>query len=256
MKSNASRLHAQARGWKTLRGLHPVPIDLARVSLIRDAPATALASERDLERLLLRLGLNDEGLEEFPAELRPFCGQGLRIWQYPTQFSRYLAKLATLGVSSYLEIGVRHGGSFVATVEVLQRLRPLERAVAVDIIPCPAVEDYAGTNDRIRCAWINTRTPAFADMLPELGTIDLVFIDSHHDEAQCRQEAADIAQHANMIAFHDICNVGCPGVGVVWAEFRRDPAYSCFEYTEQYPNLGPFMGIGLAVRKGRLAWPR
>ena len=55
-----------------------------------------------------------------------------------------------------------------------------------------------------------------------------------------------------MIAFHDIANVGCPGIGRVWDDLKRSPAYQCFEYAEQYAGLGPFMGIGLAVKRERL----
>lgn len=47
-----------------------------------------------------------------------------------------------LNVQSYLELGVRHGGSFVATVEILRRMSALNTAIAVDIIACPAMDDY------------------------------------------------------------------------------------------------------------------
>src|SRR5438552_14457625 len=117
---------AQWSGWRTLRGLRPRAIDLERTTWIRDAPLQDLAQADKLEKLLLDLGLNDEGMDEFPSVLHPFCGLGLRIWQYPSQFSKYLVQLSGLQVRSYLEIGVRHGGSFVATVELLNRFFPLE----------------------------------------------------------------------------------------------------------------------------------
>src|SRR4029077_13792201 len=111
-----------------------------RISLIREKSTEYLSQAGNLETLLLELGLNDEGLNEFPASLHPFCGQGLRVWQYPGQFSKYLEQLSKLRVRSYLEIGIRHGGSFVTTVEFLDRFSPLEFAVAVDVIPCPSME--------------------------------------------------------------------------------------------------------------------
>ncbi len=138
MTSSAAAVRMQTDNWRMLRGLHPTPIELERIALVRDRAPRELADAEQLARLLPALGLNDEGLHEFPAALHPHCGQGLRIWQYPIQFAPYLARLATLGVRSYLEIGIRHGGSFVATVEVLGRCHPLEAAWAIDIIPCPA----------------------------------------------------------------------------------------------------------------------
>ena len=133
---------AQWHGWRTLRGLRPKAIDLERIALIRAAPLHDLAQADKIEKLLLNLGLNDEGIDEFPAVLHPFCGSGLRIWQYPSQFSKYLLQLSGLHVRSYLEIGVRHGGSFVATVELLNRFFPLEFAVAIDILPAPSMTEY------------------------------------------------------------------------------------------------------------------
>ena len=53
-----------------------------------------------------------------------------------------------------------------------------------------------------------------------------------------------------MIAFHDITNVACPGIARVWQELKRTPGYRFYEYVDQYEGLGPYMGIGLAVRGG------
>lgn len=243
---------AQASGWRTLKGLRPRPLDLRRISLIREAAPADLRRSDWLEDLLPRLGLNDEGLAEFPPHLHAACGAGLRIWQYPTQFARYLATLAGLGVRSYLELGIRHGGSFVATVEVLERFRPLDFAVGVDIIPCESMAAYRELNPRSEFACVNTQSPQFAQLLQRLAPIDLVFIDSHHEEGQCRREVQALGRHANMIALHDITNRGCPGIATVWNEIRRDPLWHCLEFTDQYPGLGPFMGIGLAVKTSRL----
>ena len=234
-----------------LKGLHPTPIELQRIALIRDKTPDYLSRPENLERLLLDLGLNDEGLSEFPQSLHPFCGPGLRIWQYPAQFSRYLSKLIHLGVRSYLELGIRHGGSFVATVEILERFSLLEFAVGVDIIPCPSMAQYGKLNGRIEFVCINTQAADFIALVDRIAPIDLVFIDSHHDEAQCRREFASVAGRANMIALHDIANVNCPGVSKVWEEVKGMDAYECFEYIDQDDGMGPYMGIGLAVKVER-----
>ena len=202
---------------------------------------------------MLHLGLNDEGMHEFPQDLHVYCGQGLRIWQFPLQFSRYMEALIALEVRSYLGIGIRHGGSFVASVEILERFRQLDFAVAVDVIPCPSLLEYACLNPRTRIAWLNTQSPAFDALVDDLKDIDLVFIDSHHHETQCRNEFESIKAAAKIIAFHDIANVGCPGVGRVWREICASGDYNCEEFVEQYePGKGPYMGIGLAVAKNRV----
>src|SRR5439155_15058238 len=107
-------LGALKKGLAGLKRLHALPIDLGRVELIRGKSPEQLSHLEDLQALLLQLGLNDEGMHEMPPALHPHCGQGLRIWQYPIQFSRYLVELSRLEVRSYLELGVRHGGAFVA----------------------------------------------------------------------------------------------------------------------------------------------
>jgi len=253
MGTGFSGVEKLAQGWRSLKGLRPRPIDLQRISLVRARSAEDLCDASVLEDLIPRLGLNDEGLEEFPESLRPSCGAGLLIWQYPAQFAPYLAALARLGVRSYMEIGVRHGGSFVATVEVLQRFRPLDFAVAVDVITCPSMQEYGRINPRARFLCANTMAPEFGAIVADLAPIDLVFVDSHHEAEQCRRELACLEPHANMIAFHDIANKGCPGIGAVWAEVRASDAWECSEYVAQYPGLGPFMGIGLAVKRARMA---
>jgi hypothetical protein len=70
--------------------------------LIAERSLAELADPARLEALIPELGLNDEAIEEIPAHLHPWCDQGLRIWQYPRQFSRYLAALALRRISSYL----------------------------------------------------------------------------------------------------------------------------------------------------------
>ncbi len=247
--TNSSFWDDRKRTWRILKSLRATAIDLDRIELIRTRSAESLSKPEVLEKLILELGLNDEGLDEYPPNLHPFCGAGLRIWQYPVQFSKYLAQLATLQVRSYLEVGIRHGGSFVATVEILNRFFPLEFAVGVDIIPAPSMAEYKTRNPRAEFCWINTQSDEFADLIARIAPIDLAFIDSHHDEHQCRREFAALRNSAGMIAFHDVFNPNCPGVGRVWGEVKMDSEYVCFDYTDQYEGVPSSMGIGLAVRK-------
>jgi cephalosporin hydroxylase len=248
--SGNADLSVTRTSWAKLRRLRAAPIDLSRVRLLREAGLDALRDPRRLEALLAELGLNDEGMEEYPPALHPFCGRGLRIWQYPSQMSRYLADAASLGVRSYLEVGVRHGGSFVATVEYLERFAPLDWAAGVDLLPCPGLDAYGRMNPRARFARLNTQSDAYARFVAGLGEIGLVLVDAFHDEAQCRAEVDAVRPYARAIAVHDVASADFPGVARVWEELKASGGYECREYLEQYPGVGgPYMGIGLAIRK-------
>src|SRR5882762_5666638 len=76
MITNSSVWNEQKPGWRSLKGLHPTAIHLERISFIREKSPEYLARAANLETLLLDLGLNDEGIDEFPASLHPFCGSG------------------------------------------------------------------------------------------------------------------------------------------------------------------------------------
>lgn len=236
--------------WRALRGVGAREIDLARIGAIRQAPLARLSDPRELASMIAELGLNDEGLDEFPPCLHPACGHGLRIWQYPCQFAPYLVELSGRCVRSYLELGVRHGGSFVASTEFLGRFQPLSVALAVDILPAPALSRYRAMNPIARFERIDTLSDGFEHLLSELGPFDLAFVDSHHHEAQCRAEFERLRPHARMIALHDIHNRRCPGVGKVWREILASGGHHCLEFVGQYADTagqGPFMGIGLAI---------
>jgi hypothetical protein len=243
-------VEAQLKSWAALRKLQPSAVDFTRLELIRCADAERIATPEGAAELVCALGLNDEGAWEFPEALHAHFG-GLRIWQYPEQFGPYLQHVARLGVSSYLEIGIRHGGSFLATVEYLQRRAPLSLAVGVDLIRAPALGAYTEAHPNVQLWWLDSRSEEFKERLAAHGPFDLVFLDSHHEEAQCRAEIELLSRHTRMIALHDITNVGWPDVGRVWREFFAPPEWECVEFTSQYHGLGPFMGIGLAIKRER-----
>lgn len=69
----------------------------------------------------------------YPKLLRRYANRGIGIWQYPTQFARYLNFISHFPVSTYVEIGVAAGGSFIFTTEFLRKYNPLLFSYAVDI---------------------------------------------------------------------------------------------------------------------------
>lgn len=231
-----------------LKALRPAAVDVQRIRLLRDASLQDLSDHQKVSSLLLRLGLNDEGMHEFPAYLHDFCGDGLRLWQYPIQFGKYLVQLSTLNIQSYLELGVRHGGSFIVTTEYLARFNPLLTAIGIDVIPWPSMSEYRSVNPRASFRTFNSKSVEFMQFVKTSGPFDLVFIDSHHEEFQCRQEVSFLEKYSNIIALHDISNSSCPGVAKVWQELKASDNFVCFEYVDQYLESGPYMGIGLAVK--------
>jgi Methyltransferase domain len=227
-------------------------IDLSGARALREAPADALRDPERLIALLAEGGLNDEHLEQFPAHLHPYCGTGLRLWQLPNQFAPYLLEVSRHGVRRYLEIGVRHGGSFTATVEYLSRVGDLEEAVAVDISPVPALLPYPLDQPSVRLMQADTLTERFAAWAHSRPAFDLVFIDGLHSYEGCRHDFETMRVNARMIALHDISNHIEPEVGRVWADLRREyaTAYDFHEFTAQYDESAPpDMGIGLAIRR-------
>jgi hypothetical protein len=246
------RQAAAFAAWSRLKGLRPRPLDLGRTALLRTARREQLGDANWLAGLIGELGLNDEALDEYPEHLHPQCGQGLRIWQYPNQLAPYLVDLAGLRIASYLELGVRHGGTFVATVEYLNRFHPLASAVAVDVIPCPSLAEYARDNPRAELWQVDTRSAELARRLDEHGPFDLALVDSLHEEEHCRGDFLTLRERARIIAFHDVTSDRYPGVGRVWSEVKAGGDHACREYVAQYQGVaGRCMGLGVAVRTDR-----
>lgn len=232
-------------------------IDLDAVAPLRDAPLERLRDADHLERELLpSLGLNDENPDQMPEHLRPQLGRGLRFWQYPSQFAPYLVHLASLQPRSYLELGVRHGGTFVVTTEYLSRTGPLERAVAVDLGRPPSVEQYVAQDDRLTFLQVNSRSPEFAAFLAEHGPFDVVLIDGDHSPEGVRSDVETVMPHARAMVLHDTTSDAWPGPGEVIAELREQHAgdYEFASFTAQYDDVVTrtgrrWMGIDVAVRR-------
>jgi hypothetical protein len=236
----------------------PQEIDLSRLELIRRRDRDWLADPENLERdLLPALGFSADVPDAFPANLHDAVGVGLKHWQYPNQFARYLAHLARYPIRSYLELGVRHGGTFVITVEYLSRFHPIESATAVDIDDVPALHAYLAEHPGVRFMKVDTSTPRFAQRISDGGPYDLVLIDADHSYEACRNDVTLMRDHANILALHDIVDAACPGVREVWRELRAETARErdFFEFTAQYDEIverngSPALGLGIAVRKG------
>jgi len=231
-------------------------IDLSYLRFIREAKTDDLSNPKWLEAMLPRLGLNSEWLHQFPSSLYPYTGKGLRHWQYPNQFSKYLAHVARYNIESYLEIGVRHGGTFAITVEYLNKFHPVRKALGLDIRPCPGLSDYQALNPRVRFQVLDSQTPEFRRFVEAEGPFDLVLIDGDHSEEGCRRDFENLKHHAKILVFHDIVSSPVPGVIKVWQDVKEQEkdTFDFFEYTDQYDEVvnrrnETLLGIGVAIRK-------
>jgi cephalosporin hydroxylase len=243
---------------RRLRAKLPKPLDIKPLELIRTAPIEKLADAEWLEHEMLpALGLNDEMLGEFPRELYPYCGRGLRHWQYPNQFAPYLASLAGRKITSYLELGVRHGGTFLITLEYLSRFNRMDRAIAVDLIDSPFLAAYsAEKKSSVRFMVLDTQLPQSQNTITNEAPFDLVLIDGDHSEQGCQNDLDLIGPHASIVVLHDIVSSICPGVPAVWKRFREGAAdtWKFSEFVDQYDDVlarrgVPYLGIGMAERR-------
>ena len=240
-----------------MRGENLKSIDLSVINKIRDLSKKTLENAEFLEKELLpELGFNNEQLHQFPPELYEYCGKGVLHWQYPNQFSRYLVLLSQLKPNSYLEIGVRHGGTFIITLEYLKEFTPIKKAIAIDLAYPPGLSKYKTLNPAVHFYQMNSQLPEFKKLVEAEKQIDLVFIDGNHEEWACMNDFMNLKEVANIIAVHDIVSDECPGVKKLWAfiksEFKSN--YFFYEFNDQYAsviqNNGPsFFGIGVAVKK-------
>lgn len=199
-------------------------------------------NENDLEHFLPRLGMNNENLKEMPKELSEYYGKGLKFWQYPNQFSKYLKQISKYTINSYLEIGCRWGGTFIITNEILKLKNKEIKSYACDLIPmCDVLSVYKNYSDfkYIKESSFNLSKNNVDNQ------IDLILIDADHSYDSVKKDFEITKQfNPKYIVFHDITNDACLGVNKFWNEIKNN--YTHYEFVEQYDSVvGNYLGIGL-----------
>jgi predicted O-methyltransferase YrrM len=191
------------------------------------------------------------------------AGAGLLHWQYPNQFSKYLVELTRHRIESYLEIGVRHGGTFVITLEYLRRFHPVQRAVGADLATSATLRAYASSSPGTTVLEADSHGAEFEAFVEAQGPFDLVLIDGDHSEGGCRRDFEMVRDLGRIIVFHDIVSEPVPGVGRVWREVKESYAdrFDFVEFVDQYLELRQqvgvdYLGIGMAVSRQGQRPPR
>jgi cephalosporin hydroxylase len=228
-------------------------MDLTRIKYIEDSTTDNLQNINYLEQLIVKLGFNTEILHEQP-EIVKQNGGGLKIWQYPNQFSKYLLLLQKQNITSYIEIGCRWGGTFVLTCEYLKKFNNLSKSVAVDVINSP-VNVYCSLNNNALFLQTNSRSDTFKEYIKN-NTFDLIFIDGDHSYDGVKNDYEISKNSGKIFVFHDIVSDACPGVVKFWNELKinENDNFNFFEFTEQYDDVWvnthkKFLGIGVMIKK-------
>lgn len=213
------------------------------------------STQEEIEQALPTFGLNDEYTEEMPKEFSEYMGWGIKLWQYPNQFSKLLEYLKGKKINSYLEIGVRYGGSFIVINELLKRYNDYVESHCVDVIdPSDILHIYQHEFVRERFYYHNTssQSPFIFQLITGheyeklMKKIDLVFIDGCHSYTCVKQDYfTALMLGAKYIIFHDIVNQNTAGNKLVWNELKKIHTKT-YEFTDQYDGIEKkYLGIGV-----------
>lgn len=228
-------------------------MDLSRISIITSTNVSDLKDATKLEALIPSLGFNDEILHEQPQIVKDNTG-GLKIWQYPNQFAKYLVYLQSLSPQSYCEIGTHWGGSFVTTVEYLRKTGTFTKGLAVDIADA-SVDAYCSTTTDCTFMNVDSTSETFKNYMSS-NTFDCIFVDGYHNNPTLTSDYELAKANAKIVVLHDIVNMACPDVPVLWSTIKGTESanYTFMEFNDQYLEVtsatgNTYLGTGVMVKK-------
>lgn len=216
-----------------------------------------LDNNLDYELLVKKYGLNLENTNKLPKSWIPFieewkkyCNYGLRTWQEPKQFSNLLRFLClylnTNNIDSYLEIGSRHGGTFIWIDSILRAYNSQLNSYAVDIaIYGEALRAYKESTDNVNFIKADSTDPLLWTQLPD--TIDMILIDGNHDYEHVSIDYYNsLYKNPKILLFHDINNQTCPGVVKFWKELIINK-HKNIDYYEFITENCYYFGLGIYI---------
>lgn len=179
-----------------------------------------------------------------------------RISQHPDEFERFVDLALSMGVTSYLEIGARHGGSFY---EIVSRLPAGATAVAVDLpngnwgkmesekslLSC--IAELREKGYAAHFIFGDSRAETTIQRVSRHAPYGLAFIDGCHLYDDVKADWHNYGPMARMVAFHDIAGEHVkekrPGVAIqvprLWKELKELCPH------EEIIADGSQMGIGV-----------
>lgn len=134
-----------------------------------------------------------------------------------TELSAFIDLLRAGGVTSYLEIGARHGDTFF---DVMRSLPPGSKGLACDLpggnwgvgssrhsldATCDELKALGYNAQRI---YGDSQTPAIASIIRRHGKFDAALIDGDHLYAGVKKDWELYGSRARIVAFHDIAGEG------------------------------------------------
>lgn len=192
------------------------------IEIIRNINKTSLQNEAVVENLIRSFGLVFDGAKfygydnKFMVDRREETG----IYQTPRQFAQYLIWLSTKKITSYLEIGIFKGGSYVFACEYLKRFG-LKTCKALDITDQYLNEDIKPYLEGFEVG--DSREVS-------AGDYDLVMIDGDHQYESAVEDYLNVGKFAKFCAIHDIVEPSCPGVIQFWNELKAIHTTNCVEF--------------------------
>lgn len=174
-----------------------------------------------------------------------------RSGQRIDELRRLIQVLRYEKAASYLEIGVRHGGTFL---QVMSSLPMGSRGVAVDLPGArwgcegsrESLEQVVAKLQRqgydIKTIWGDSRAPDTVAEVVRYGPYDACLIDADHTYEAVRDDWTNYGRMARIVALHDIDGDGKVEVPRLWAEIK--PSYR----HEEIIGAQRGMGIGVVYR--------
>ena len=203
----------------------------------------------------------------------------LGMYQDPVQLGSVLRFLRSLGVETYLEVGINGGWTSCFVAAYLLRHSPSRRltGLAVDKSDrrVPSTKELfrdlnisfarrstpSALRDGMYALWPHLATRSTAAALHARDKlVDLCFIDGDHSYAGVRLDYEMAAPHCRIVMFHDVSDWdsfdqharqqrdGQRGVPGFWAHLKANVARSrIHEFTSQAAVYPPTLGIGLVL---------